>query len=145
MSKTRSLPSAQKQPKKTKLATGYLLLNEADEIVYANKQARHFLGMLAEETLPNGNRFLPLVQSAYHCYPTLAWQDWPKRPSSINTRYLIYAPPNGHAFSLLKVEIVEQLIVDGHAIWAIAIDLVESTSVTQTVCANIQEIYRRQA
>jgi len=145
MSETKSLPAATEQSKTTNFPTGYLLLNEADEIVYANQQARRFLGVLADETLPNGKKFLPLVQSAYQCYPTLAWLDWLKRPSSVNTRYLIYSPQSDHAFSLLKVEIVEQLIVNGHAIWAIAIDLVESKLTTKTIYANIHETYHRQA
>ena len=137
--------TAKKQTLTTNIPTGYLLLNEADEIIYANQQARHFLGVLADEALPNGKKFLSLVQSAYQCYPARAWLNWPKRPSSVKPRYLIYAPPNGPTFSLLKVEILERLIVDGHVIWAIAIDLVESKVETKTVYANIREIYHRQS
>ena len=118
------------EPKVTdKLPSGHLLINAADEIIYANKQARHFLGLLAEETLPTGQKFLSLVRSAYQCYPAFAWLDWPQRPST-TSRYLIFSPNRNASFSLLKVEIVEHLIIDGSEVWAIAINLVESSTGT---------------
>ncbi|MAU00041.1 MAG: hypothetical protein CL608_23100 [Anaerolineaceae bacterium] len=115
------------------LPSGHVLINAADEIIYANKQARHFLGLLAEETIPTGQKFLSLVQSAYQCYPAFAWLDWPKRSLSA-PRYLIFSPTRNASFSLLKVEIVEYLVIDGSEIWAVALDLVESpleTAVTR--------------
>lgn len=112
------------------IPSGHLLINAADEIIYANKQARHFLGLMAGETLPTGQKFLPLIHSAYQCYPAFAWFDWPKRPSATTTRYLIFSSTRSTSFSLLKVEIIEHIIVDGSDIWAVAIDLVESSSET---------------
>lgn len=109
------------------LPYGHLLINEADEIIYANKQARHFLGLLADEPLPTGQKFLALVQSAYQCYPAIAWLDWPKRPSA-PARYLIFSSARNASFSLLKVEIVERVIIDGSEIWAVAINLVEPSA-----------------
>lgn len=122
------------EPREAKKASpGYLLLNGADEIIYANKQARHFLGLMADELLPAGQKFLSLVQSAYQCYPSFAWRDWPKRPSSTTVRYLIFSSSRNAAFSLLKVEVVEHLVVDGNEIWAVAIDLVDSSLDTAVV------------
>jgi len=112
--------------KAKKGGTGHLLINAADEIIYANKQARHFLGLLAEEPLPTNHKFLTLVQSAYQCYPTFAWLDWPNRPST-TIRYLIYSSGRSTTFSLLRVEIVEHLIVDGNEILAVTLDIVESS------------------
>lgn len=118
------------EPKETnKLPSGHVLINAADEIIYANKQARHFLGLLADETLPTGQKFLALVRSAYQCYPAFAWLDWPQRPST-TTRYLIFSPTRNASFLLLKVEVVEHLIIDGSEVWVVAIDLVESPSET---------------
>lgn len=122
-----------KQQKTKTLPSGHLLINVADEIIYANKQARHFLGLMADETLPTGQKFLSLVQSAYHCYPAVAWFDWPKRPSATTTRYLIFSSAGRASFSLLKVEIIEYVIVDGSEFWAVAMDLVESSSETAVI------------
>lgn len=112
-----------------KQRTGHLLINAADEIIYANKQARHFLGLLVDEPLPPGHKFLSLAQSAYQCYPAFAWLDWPKRPSA-TIRYLIFSSVHSTAFSLLKVELVEHIIVDGNEVWAVTLDLVEPSSET---------------
>jgi hypothetical protein len=122
------------EPREAKKVTpGYLMINAADEIIYANKQARHFLGLMADEALPAGQKFLSLVQSAYQCYPSFAWLDWPQRPSSTTIRYLIFSSSRNASFSLLKVEVVEHLVVDGGEIWAVAIDLVESSSETAVI------------
>lgn len=124
------------EPRETKEVTpGYLLINADDEIVYANRQARHFLGLLADELLPAGQKFLPLVRSAYQCFPSLAWLDWPKRPSSTTMRYLIFSSNRNTSFSLLKVEVVENLIVDGSEVWAVAIHVVESSLDTAVIHA----------
>ncbi|MCA9918386.1 MAG: hypothetical protein KC445_10570 [Anaerolineales bacterium] len=112
--------------KTASLPTGRLLINDADEIVYANTQARHFLGLLSEETLPKGQKFLPLLRETYQIYPTLAWLGWPKRPSPTTTRYLIYTLPNSTAVSLFKVEIIEQIWLEGQHIWVVAIQLIEN-------------------
>ncbi len=109
--------------------TGHLLINGADEVIYANKQARYFLGLLADEPLPTGHKFLSLVQSTYQCYPSFAWHNWPKRPSA-TIRYLIFSSTHNNSFSLLKVEIVEHFIVDGNEILAVTLDLVESSAET---------------
>jgi hypothetical protein len=120
------------QPRSKKLPAGHLLINDVDEIIYANKQARHFLGLLSEESLPPRQKFLSLVRSGYQCYPGSAWQSWPQQPSGHTPRYLIYTPPNQSAFLLLKVEIMEQMILDGQTIWVITINSVrgKETAVT---------------
>lgn len=114
----------------TPLPTGRLLINDADEIIYANTQARHFLGLLSEESLPAGQKFLPLLRQSYQCYPTLAWLSWPKRPSPTTVRYLVYTPPNSANTSMLKVETVEQILLEGRTIWIISIQLIESRKAT---------------
>lgn len=121
------------QHKSSNLPTGHLLINEVDEIIYANKQARHFLGLLTDESLPINQTFLSLVQSTYQCFPVFAWLGWPKRPSAAICRYLIFNTANTPPYSLLKVEIVEQIVIDSRDIWVVAIDLVESTSETAVV------------
>ncbi|MBK8902285.1 MAG: hypothetical protein IPM53_13950 [Anaerolineaceae bacterium] len=98
---------------------GLLLINQQDEILYANQQARHFLGLFSEEDLPRKLKFMALVQSAYQCYPAAAWLNWPTRPSA-TTRRLIYTPPHSSTRLRLKVEILEQIVLDGVPVWAVA-------------------------
>lgn len=112
------------------LPTGRLLVNDSDEIIYANTQARHFLGLLSEESLPTGQKFLPLLSQSYQFYPTRAWLGWPKWPVPTTARYLIYTAPNSKNSSLLKVEANEKIVLEGKTIWAISIQLVESRAAT---------------
>jgi hypothetical protein len=114
--------------KTRQLPTGRLLINDADEIIYANTQARHFLGLFSEDPLPAGQQFLPLLRQSYQFHSTADWRGWPKRASDTTARYLIYTSPNSFVCSLLKVEIVENILLDGNNIWVISIDLVESTA-----------------
>lgn len=100
--------------------SGLLLINQQDEILYANRQARHFLGLFSEEDLPQKLKFMALVQSAYQCFPATAWLNWPKRPAATAIRRLIYTPPHSSTPLQLKVEILEQIVLDGAAVWAVA-------------------------
>ncbi|WP_420627516.1 hypothetical protein [Candidatus Leptofilum sp.] len=110
--------------------TGRLLINDADEIIYANTQARHFLGLLSEESLQAEQKLMPLLHQMYQFYPHTAWQGWPKRPSPATNRYLIYRPPNSIHHAMLKVEIVEKILLGGKNIWAINMQLVETPRMT---------------
>lgn len=101
--------------------SGLLLINHEDEILYANRQARHFLGLFSDDDLPRKLKFLALAQSAYRCQPAAAWQNWPTRPSATTTRRLIYTPPHSSSYLQLKVEILEQIILDGTPVWAVAL------------------------
>ena len=128
---TAEFPTARKQTTASvKLPTGRLLIDDADEILYANTQARHFLGLLTDEMLPRGQKFLQLVRAAYQCSPPLAWMDWPRHSGRSPSRYLIYTPPNGQGHLLLKVEIAEHIRLEGKDIWAITIKSVESKFAT---------------
>ena len=103
------------------LKSGLLLINQEDEILYANRQARHFLGLFSDDDLPRKLKFMALAQSAYQCYPTAAWLNWPTRPSSATTRRLIYTPSHRSDHLQLKVEILEQIVLDGSPVWAVAL------------------------
>ncbi|GJM40396.1 MAG: hypothetical protein DHS20C20_06780 [Ardenticatenaceae bacterium] len=113
-------------PSTNHIPTGRLLINDADEIIYANTQARHFLGLLAEESLQKEQKLMPLLRQTYQFPPSNDWASWPPQPSSPTSRYLIYTLPNSIHPSLLKVDIVEQFQLSGKDIWVITIQLVES-------------------
>ncbi|WP_420642394.1 hypothetical protein [Candidatus Leptofilum sp.] len=104
---------------------GRLLVNDADEIIYANTQARHFLGLLAEESLQAELKLMPLLRESYHFYPTKAWLGWPKRPSTATSRYLIYTSPHRIHHAMLKVDIVEKIWLGNKNIWVITMQFVD--------------------
>ena len=99
---------------------GFLLIDQRDRIIYANQQARHFLGLMSDELLPFRQTFMTLVESAYECYPAGAWQGWPKRPSPATTRRLVYKPQDNDLFFQLKVEVLEQIIIDEMPVWVVS-------------------------
>lgn len=71
---------------------GYLILSDTDQILYANAQARLWLGLAAapEEAYPG--TFLALVKQQYHCEPQEMWLTWPEPPFMVIqniARYLV--------------------------------------------------------
>jgi two-component system cell cycle response regulator len=69
---------------------GYVVLNEDDQVVYANSQARLYLSMSEDEEIPNNTlSFLQRVQQHYNCEPYTAWATWPTQPSITIPRYLV--------------------------------------------------------
>lgn len=54
---------------------GYLISNDAGQLMYANTQARLYLGLAAEEPVQQ-HSFLQLAQVQYTCEPKRSWQDW---------------------------------------------------------------------
>ncbi|NJN95862.1 MAG: response regulator [Anaerolineales bacterium] len=65
---------------------GYLMLGEADQILYANRQAQIWLDLAADGAEPYPETFLALAQKQYHCEPQELWLTWPE-PSGL--RYLV--------------------------------------------------------
>lgn len=84
---------------------GYVLLNLRDEILYANPQARYYLG-LEEGKGNNGQRFLPCAQHRYHLEPAEAWTEWPD-PTSQGPRYLIHPESDQARAFWLQVDLLE--------------------------------------
>ncbi|MCB0164049.1 MAG: response regulator [Anaerolineae bacterium] len=76
---------------------GHLILNDADQIVYANVQARRYLEIPLEAELPT-DPFPQLVTKLYNCEPQSLWEQWPNmegdvpaylvRPASDNSESL---------------------------------------------------------
>jgi len=70
---------------------GYVLLDEGDQILFANRQARLYLNLPeAAQELPQ-EPFLALVRRRYRCEPEEAWRDWPAptKPPDFGARYLV--------------------------------------------------------
>ncbi|VAW40071.1 hypothetical protein MNBD_CHLOROFLEXI01-4844 [hydrothermal vent metagenome] len=115
--------------------SGYLLITQQDEIVYANRQARHYLGLLSDEKLPFRQTFLSLVTSIYQYASPNAWVGWPKASSVSSVRTLIYSSPHSSSFYQLRIEVLQRLVIDNHPIWIVSMDAIESqeTAVSQSI------------
>ena len=80
---------------------GYLIVNESDEILYANPLARLYLGLPANDSRPITVPFLESAREQYHCEPQEAWLTWPKQPAGQSPRYLVRPEsPTARAFWL---------------------------------------------
>jgi hypothetical protein len=114
---------------------GYLLITQQDEIVYANHQARQYLGLLCDEELPFGQTFLSLVTSMYQYASFSAWVDWPKSSTANSVSYLIYSSPQSNSFFQIRVEILERLLIDNFPIWVVSMSAIKSqeTAVTNLI------------
>lgn len=126
-------PSHNAQQQMSKAFVGRLLITEHNELIYADEQARHFLGLLEDESL-QGQNFLSLIHATYQCEPPIVWHDWHSHSSTTIPRCLVYMPQTG--FSLrLKIEILDQMHVDDNAIWAISLTAthLSATAVLSTV------------
>lgn len=72
---------------------GYLIINHQHEILYANPQARLFLGIDADIDSASDNNFLSLVQRQYHCEPQENWKVWESQKSIEEGRDLFLVQP----------------------------------------------------
>ena len=89
---------------------GYLIINEQDEIVYANSHARLFLGMSSEQQeYETPTRFLPLIRKQYLLEPVEAWKSWTEQSSytPYPIRYLIRPESQSSEVFWLQVHVLE--------------------------------------
>lgn len=90
---------------------GYLMMGEADQILYTNPQARLWLGLADNGAGPYPEPFLALAQKQYHCEPQELWLTWPE-PLPSGSRYLVRPEtPTANALWLQ----VEQMQMDSGA------------------------------
>lgn len=68
---------------------GYVIITETDALLFANVQARRYLGLPFESDTPVCKTFLELARAQYTCQPQDAWQDWPGRSENGLPMYLI--------------------------------------------------------
>jgi DNA-binding response OmpR family regulator len=88
---------------------GYLNVNEAGNILYANSAARVFLSLPADEAAPLAETFLDFARKQYHPEPEEAWAGWPRQSEVDHLRplYLVRPEtPNAQAF-WLKVDTLD--------------------------------------
>lgn len=68
---------------------GYLILNENDQVLYANPRARLYLDLPENGAEPTTTPFVEWVRQNYNCEPREAWQNWPQPPDGQAVRYLV--------------------------------------------------------
>lgn len=78
---------------------GYVIIDEASIIHYANHHARTYLNLPSatgqEDAFPVPISFLEIINKQYHCHPEVAWVDWPHQALSYTqenatiVRYLV--------------------------------------------------------
>lgn len=65
---------------------GFLILDDRDQVRYANARARSLLDLPADETHPILDSFLNLVKRHFRCEPADAWADWTANRTNPQTR-----------------------------------------------------------
>jgi CheY-like chemotaxis protein len=76
---------------------GYVIVNDDDDVLYANARARW---LLSGSTDPLGGTFIALAQQHYHCEPDVVWAGWPAQAEIelVRERYLVRPEsPGAHA------------------------------------------------
>ncbi len=107
---------------------GYLILDQEDTILYANPQARLYLGMdtvearlrdvfqdpspgeTREEQSQDAGRFLDLARMQYHLEPQEAWSGWSTGETSDNStriRYLVRPESSTSTALWLQVDLLD--------------------------------------
>lgn len=93
---------------------GYLLLDNNDEVLYTNPQARLYLGLAGDAGEPITEKFLALAQKQYHCEPAVNWLNWPQpQPPALSRDaplYLVHPETKTTPAGWLQVTLLDQAI-----------------------------------
>lgn len=90
---------------------GYLMVDDADQILYANTQARLYLNLPTDTSLPLASKFLGLARSKYHCEPAEAWATWPAESAVPVPRYLLLPETQATRAFWLQVDVLDMSAV----------------------------------
>lgn len=100
---------------------GYLLIDEHDNITFANQQARLYLGLPVDmETEVNGP-FLEIARRRYQCESEKAWDNWPSSPADNEVRYFVRPESSKLPALWLQVQILDQIESDSQMVWMVSI------------------------
>lgn len=91
---------------------GFLLINEHDEILFANPAARHYLGLLSDDDEADKAEFMATVAQQYQCHPESVWESWPQRPSGGQGRYLVRPETSNARDFWLQVDILDSFMTE---------------------------------
>jgi CheY-like chemotaxis protein len=89
---------------------GYLLLDDADEILYANPTAQRYFELTPQGSALDDKPFTQIVRRRYQCEPVAAWEAWSARPyRGGQTLYLIQPQLISSPAIWLQVTILDQI------------------------------------
>jgi DNA-binding response OmpR family regulator len=86
---------------------GYLVVDRADSITYANPQARYSLNISADEALPTDASFRALVSRHYRCEPQHVWDTWPQYADNAAKLYLVLPETATSRALWLRVDVLD--------------------------------------
>lgn len=90
---------------------GYLMVDDADQLLYANTQARLYLNLPTDVSVPLAGKFLELARSRYHCEPAEAWAAWPADSAVPVPRYLLLPETQATRAFWLQVDVLDMSAV----------------------------------
>lgn len=86
---------------------GYLLVSDQEIVLYANPQARHYLGLAGNGSPLPSETFLDLIQKQYRCEPQENWTGWPEASGELSPLYLVRPETTTAGTLWLQVERME--------------------------------------
>jgi two-component system, cell cycle response regulator len=101
---------------------GYLIVNEAGEILFANTRAAAYLGIREGHDRHGKETFLSIARQQYQCEPESAWTGWPERAARTqsDSHYLVRRDKQAEGPCWLKIAIYERSF-GGHCNWLICL------------------------
>lgn len=104
-------------------STGYVLINEQDLCVYANRQARHYLALPEEDsdTADFSTRFIDIARQSYQLESRKAWNSWPGWAKENAPRYLVRSETEDHPNLWLQVETIDYLPSNDEMVWVVSL------------------------
>jgi two-component system cell cycle response regulator len=86
---------------------GYLILSDCTDIIYANRQARLYLGLTGDQEEAINETFLALIEKQYHLEPQKAWAAWPEHLVQKVPLYLVRPESATASTFWLQVDLME--------------------------------------
>ena len=85
---------------------GYLLINSYSDILYANPQARLYLGLPADNSEPVLDTFLFLARRQYNLKSSEVWEKWFEQPVTDTPLYLVQPASHASEAFWLQVDLI---------------------------------------
>ncbi len=84
---------------------GYIILNDKEEIIYANPRAKHYLSISDDTDITQTGSFIESAKKDYYFKSREAWESWPRK---IKTQRFLLRPATDYASAFwLRVELIE--------------------------------------
>lgn len=102
--------------------TGYLLLNDRDQILFANPAAARHLNLAALNGHSSDVRFLRVAKEQYRCEPAETWRAWPENTANNNQRFLVRPETPTSQAMWLQVDVLDSLDSAAEPSWIVSLE-----------------------